>query len=233
MRANLLLVEDEPGLILALGDRLRAEGYAVEVADDGRKGLDRASTTDFDLVLLDVMLPGLSGLEVCRQLRARGRDLPILMLTARGETADRVVGLKLGADDYLPKPFDTAELLARIEALLRRDGRRKRNGEAPTESAIHAFGDVVVDLASARITKGGEAVDFSAMEFRLLTYFLGKPGVLLSREELLERVWGYRREVYSRTVDQHLASLRRKLEDDPANPRPFVTVHWLGYRFER
>jgi two-component system alkaline phosphatase synthesis response regulator PhoP len=236
VKANLLLVEDEPGLILALGDRLRAEGYGVEVADDGRKGLDRASNTDFDLVLLDVMLPGLSGLEVCRQLRARGRDLPILMLTARGETADRVVGLKLGADDYLPKPFDTAELLARIEALLRRNGRRKRNGEAPAESAvnsaIHAFGDVLVDLASARITKGGEAVDFSAMEFRLLTYFLGKPGVLLSREELLERVWGYRREVYSRTVDQHLASLRRKLEDDPANPRHFVTVHGLGYRFE-
>ena len=235
MKANLLLIEDEPGLILALSDRLKAEGYAVEVAQDGRRGLERALSPDFDLVLLDLMLPGLSGLEICRELRHRKSEVPVLMLTARGETADRVVGLKLGADDYLPKPFDTAELLARIEALLRRGERRKANPPqhaGPGESAIHAFGDVLVDLAQARITKAGEPVEFSAMEFRLLAYFLGKPGALLSREELLERVWGYRREVYSRTVDQHLASLRRKLETDPANPRHFVTVHGLGYRFE-
>jgi two-component system alkaline phosphatase synthesis response regulator PhoP len=239
-RGDLLLVEDEPGLILALGDRLRAEGYAVEVADTGPLGLERALAGPHDLVLLDVMLPGLSGYDVCRELRERGSDVPVLMLTARGEIADRVIGLKLGADDYLAKPFDTAELLARIEALLRRDGRAAARAARATgaaevaerEEEVHCFGDVVVDVTRARLTKAGKPVEFSAMEFRLLSYFVSHPGALLAREELLERVWGYRRDVYSRTVDQHVASLRRKLEDDAARPRHFVTVHGLGYRFE-
>jgi two-component system, OmpR family, alkaline phosphatase synthesis response regulator PhoP len=243
-RGDLLLVEDEPGLILALGDRLRAEGYSVEVAATGPLGLERALAGPHDLVLLDVMLPGLSGYDVCRELRERGSDVPVLMLTARGEIADRVIGLKLGADDYLAKPFDTAELLARIEALLRRDGRAAARAARATgagtgavdpaerEEEVHSFGDVVVDVTRARLTKAGKPVEFSAMEFRLLSYFVSHPGALLAREELLERVWGYRRDVYSRTVDQHVASLRRKLEDDAARPRHFVTVHGLGYRFE-
>jgi two-component system alkaline phosphatase synthesis response regulator PhoP len=221
---RILVVEDEGALRLALSDRLRAEGYAVEVAVDGEQGFRRAREDAFDLLLLDVMLPGRSGFDLCRDLRREGVDTPILMLTARGEVLDRVLGLKLGADDYLVKPFETAELLARIEALLRR-------AQPDTEGGSFAFGDVRVDFRRVEVTRKGEPVDLSALEFRLLRYFVEHKGELLTRDRLLDEVWGYSAEVYSRTVDQHVATLRRKIETDPRRPRHVVTVHGLGYRF--
>jgi two-component system alkaline phosphatase synthesis response regulator PhoP len=221
---RILIVEDEAALRLALSDRLRSEGYTVEVAGDGDQGFASARQGTFDLVLLDVMLPGRSGFDLCRDLRREGVDTPILMLTARGEVLDRVLGLKLGADDYLVKPFETAELLARIEALLRR-------AQPDTEGGAFAFGDVRVDFRRVEVTRGGEPVELSALEFRLLRHFVEHKGEVLSRDRLLDEVWGYSAEVYSRTVDQHVATLRRKIETDPRRPRHVVTVHGLGYRF--
>jgi two-component system alkaline phosphatase synthesis response regulator PhoP len=220
---RILVVEDEAALRLALSDRLRSEGYEVEVAGDGDQGWERARE-GFDLILLDVMLPGRSGFDLCRDLRREGIDTPVLMLTARGEVLDRVLGLKLGADDYLVKPFETAELLARIEALLRR-------AQPDTEAGTFAFGDVRVDFRRVEVTKGGEPVELSALEFRLLRYFVEHRGEVLSRDRLLDEVWGYSADVFSRTVDQHVATLRRKIEADPRRPRHVVTVHGLGYRF--
>ena len=224
MSRRILVVEDEAALRLALSDRLRSEGYEVETASDGDQGWQRVREGGFDLVLLDVMLPGRSGFDLCRDLRREGVATPILMLTARGEVLDRVLGLKLGADDYLVKPFETAELLARIEALLRR-------AQPDTEAGTFAFGDVRVDFRRVEVTRGGEPVELSALEFRLLRYFVEHRGEVLSRDRLLDEVWGYSAEVYSRTVDQHVATLRRKIESDPRRPRHVVTVHGLGYRF--
>ena len=224
MTRRILVIEDEAALRLALSDRLRSEGYEVETAADGEQGWDRARQGGFDLILLDVMLPGRSGFDLCRDLRREGVATPILMLTARGEVLDRVLGLKLGADDYLVKPFETAELLARIEALLRR-------AQPDTEGGAFAFGEVRVDFKRVEVTKGGEPVELSALEFRLLRYFVEHRGEVLSRDRLLDEVWGYSAEVYSRTVDQHVATLRRKIESDPRRPRHVVTVHGLGYRF--
>ena len=224
MTRRILVIEDEAALRLALSDRLRSEGYEVETAADGEQGWDRARQGGFDLILLDVMLPGRSGFDLCRDLRREGVATPILMLTARGEVLDRVLGLKLGADDYLVKPFETAELLARIEALLRR-------AQPDTEGGAFAFGEVRVDFKRVEVTKSGEPVELSALEFRLLRYFVEHRGEVLSRDRLLDEVWGYSAEVYSRTVDQHVATLRRKIESDPRRPRHVVTVHGLGYRF--
>jgi two-component system alkaline phosphatase synthesis response regulator PhoP len=221
---RILVVEDEAALRLALSDRLRGEGYEVEVAADGEQGFQRAREGSFDLVLLDVMLPGRSGFDLCRDLRREGVDTPILMLTARGEVLDRVLGLKLGADDYLVKPFEAAELLARIEALLRRV-------QPDTEGGSFAFGDVRVDFRRVEVTRKGDPVELSALEFRLLRYLVEHKGELLTRDRLLDEVWGYSADVYSRTVDQHVATLRRKIETDPRRPRHVVTVHGLGYRF--
>ena len=224
MTRRILVIEDEAALRLALSDRLRSEGYEVETAADGEQGWERARQGGFDLILLDVMLPGRSGFDLCRDLRREGVATPILMLTARGEVLDRVLGLKLGADDYLVKPFETAELLARIEALLRR-------AQPDTEGGAFAFGDVRVDFKRVEVTRAGEPVELSALEFRLLRYFVEHRGEVLSRDRLLDEVWGYSAEVYSRTVDQHVATLRRKIESDPRRPRHVVTVHGLGYRF--
>ncbi len=223
---RLLLVEDEPALVLGLSDRLRAEGYEIEVALDGLRGLELAASGGHDLVILDLMLPGLGGLDVCRELRRRGVEVPILMLTARREPVDRVVGLRLGADDYLGKPFDMAELCARVDAILRRVHR-----SPDLDSGSFDFGDVRVDFRRTEVTKGGSAVALSALEFRLLRFFIAHRGEMLGRERLLDEVWGYDRAVFSRTVDQHVAALRRKLEERPNHPRHFVTVHGLGYRF--
>jgi two-component system alkaline phosphatase synthesis response regulator PhoP len=224
MSRRILVVEDESALRLALSDRLRSEGYEVEVAADGERGWASARQGGFDLLLLDVMLPGRSGFDLLRDLRREGVTAPVLMLTARGEVLDRVLGLKLGADDYLVKPFETAELLARIEALLRR-------AQPDTEAGTFAFGDVRVDFRRVEVTRAGAAVELSALEFRLLRYFVEHRGEVLSRDRLLDEVWGYSAEVYSRTVDQHVATLRRKIEADPRRPRHIVTVHGLGYRF--
>jgi two-component system, OmpR family, alkaline phosphatase synthesis response regulator PhoP len=229
MNARILVVEDEPGLVLTLEDRLRAEGYAVGVARDGEDGFNRASTETWDLVLLDGMLPRKSGFDVCRDLRARGVKTPVLMLTARGQVSDRVVGLKLGADDYLVKPFDMSELLARIEARLRRDGAPSEPQPPAVQSAT--VGSIHADFRRAEVTKLGTPVELSGKELHLLRYFIEHQGATLSRTELLEAVWGYSTVPFTRTVDVHVANLRRKLEDDPARPSMILTIHGLGYKF--
>ncbi|HEX7084726.1 MAG TPA: response regulator transcription factor [Vicinamibacterales bacterium] len=223
---RLLLIEDEPGLVMTLVDRLAAEGYQVESETDGESGFQRAASEPFDLVILDGMLPRRDGLDVCRGLRQRGIDTPILMLTARGQVVDRVVGLKLGADDYLVKPFEMAELLARIEALLRR---APRAAVAPYEG--YRFGDISVDFRKAEVSRGGTPVELSAREFKLLKYFIEHRGATLSRDELLNEVWGYHAMPSTRTVDVHVAWLRQKLEPNPRRPEYIQTVHGLGYKF--
>jgi two-component system alkaline phosphatase synthesis response regulator PhoP len=223
---RILLVEDEPGLVMTLCDRLRSEGYQVESAADGPSGLEQASTAAFDLIILDIMLPRKNGLDVCRDLRQRGIATPILMLTARGQTVDKVVGLKIGADDYLTKPFEMMELLARVEVLLRR---------APPASAaaagdVYQFGPIRVDLRRTEVQRHGKPVALSAKEFQLLRYLLEHRGTTVSRETLLSEVWGYGGVTSSRTVDVHVAWLRQKLEEDAHQPQWILTVHGLGYK---
>ena len=230
MNEHILLIEDEPGLALTLGDRLQAEGYRVTHKADGISG-EQAAHHDgpFDLVLLDLMLPGKSGFEVCRDLRAAKADIPILMLTARDQLTDKVVGLKLGADDYLTKPFETPELLARMAALIRRH--KRGSGGTAVGARVDRFGDIEVDRRQVLIRKAGEEVELSARLYQLLLYFLDHPKELLTRERLLDAVWGFDAEVATRTIDVHLAWLRRKLETDPQRPRHFVTVYGIGYKF--
>jgi two-component system alkaline phosphatase synthesis response regulator PhoP len=226
MKRKLLLIEDEPSLVLTLEDRLRAEGYEVHTATDGLEGYGRALAEDFDLLLLDLHLPGKGGLDICRDLRREGRDLPILMLTARGQVVDKVVGLKLGADDYLAKPFDMMELAARLEVLLRR-------GRAGAQAAAgrFSFGDVEVDFEAAEVKKAGRPVELSTLELRLLRHFLDRRGKVVSRDELLDKVWGYDSSSMTRTVDVHVSSLRQKIEDQSGKPRHLITVHGQGYKF--
>jgi two-component system alkaline phosphatase synthesis response regulator PhoP len=227
MKKKILLVEDEAGLVLTLTDRFRREGYAIEHAGDGRTGLERASGEAFDLVILDVMLPEMDGFEVCRQLRHRGVDVPVIMLTARGHVADKVSGLKLGADDYVTKPFEMVELLARVEARLR----RAVETAAGAGLASFRFGDVAVDFRSAEVTRNGSPVDLSAREYRLLQYLVEHRGATVSREKLLKEVWGYDSMPLTRTVDVHVAWLRQKLEPNARRPTYIQTVHGLGYKF--
>ncbi len=225
---KILLVEDEPGLVLTLTDRLESEGYVVDSAREGGEALTKAADGPYDLILLDVMLPGKSGFDVCRELRSRGSSTPILFLTARGEVVDKVVGLKLGGDDYLTKPFDMMELTARVEALLRR---ARRSAPEAAAGVRYAFGDVEVDFRKVEVTRGKTPIELSALEFKLLKYFIENRGATLSREELLSRVWGYDAAIHSRTVDVHVSGLRQKIEPNPARPQYVVTVHKLGYRF--
>ena len=226
MSKRILLVEDEPGLVLTLTDRLRSEGYTIETASDGEVGLQRATGESFDLIILDVMLPRKNGFDVCRDLRQRGVQTPTMMLTARGQVVDKVVGLKLGADDYLTKPFEMIELLARVEALLRR---------APISPAaspdVYQFGPVRVDFRRAEVDCDSKPVELSAREFKLLRYFIEHREVILSRDELLNEVWGYHAMPSTRTVDVHVAWLRQKLEPHPHHPQFILTVHGLGYKF--
>jgi two-component system alkaline phosphatase synthesis response regulator PhoP len=226
---RLLLVEDEPGLVMTMTDRLELEGYEVESVMDANKALHTASSNAYDAILLDVMLPGGTGFDVCRTLRQRGVQTPILMLTARGQVIDRVVGLKLGADDYLVKPFEMAELLARIEALLRRSSVSALPPGASAES--YRFGDISVDFRRAEVNKNGKILELSAREFKLLKYFIEHRGAALTRDELLNEVWGYNAMPSTRTVDVHVAWLRQKLEDNPRHPEYIHTVHGLGYKF--
>ena len=225
MTHRILLVEDDPGLRLMLSHRLGCEGYRVETAPDGEAGLHRATEERFDLVVLDVMLPGRSGFDVCQTMRFGGIETPVILLTARGEVADRVNGLKLGADDYLTKPFEMAELLARVEARLRRDRGR------PAAPPAYRFGSVDVDFRRTEVHRDGQRVELSAKEFRLLRYLISRRGETLSRNELLDEVWGYDANPTSRTVDVHVAWLRRKLEENPRQPRHILTIHGLGYKF--
>lgn len=226
MPRRLLLVEDEPGLVMTLIDRFVADGFEVDTAGDAESALAVATTHNYDVVLLDVMLPGGSGFDVCKAIRDRGINVPILMLTARGQVADRVAGLKLGADDYLVKPFEMAELVARVEALLRRSA-------SPPAAApdVARFGEVTVDFRRAEVIRSGQPLDLSAREFKLLKYFLAHRGAVLSRDELLNEVWGYSALPSTRTVDVHVAWLRQKIEDNPKYPRYVITVHGLGYKF--
>ena len=198
---KVLLVEDEPGLVMTLTDRLMAEGYEVESATDAPSGLEMAASGSFDAILLDVMLPGGNGVDVCRTLRQRGLQTPILMLTAKGQVVDKVVGLKLGADDYLVKPFEMAELLARIEALLRRSAASNGSTPATMTADSYKFGDISVDFRKAEVNKAGQPLDLSAREFKLLKYFVEHRGAALTRDELLNEVWGYNAMPSTRTVD--------------------------------
>ena len=223
---KILLVEDEAGLRLTLSDRLGSEGYTVETAIDGEAGLERAASGRYDLVILDVMLPRMSGFDVCREVRQRGVTTPILMLTARGQVVDKVVGLKLGADDYLTKPFETIELMARLEALLRRAPCGAQPG-----GEVYRFGDVAVDFRKMEVTRSGAPVDLSAREFKLLRYLVEHRGATLSRDALLAEVWGYDEMPLTRTVDVHVAGLRQKIENNPKAPEHLLTVHGLGYKF--
>ena len=223
---RVLVVEDEAGLRLTLTDRLTSEGYSVETASDGEAGLAQAARGGYDLIVLDVMLPRMNGFDVCREVRQRGVTTPILMLTARGQVVDRVVGLKLGADDYLTKPFETIELMARLEALLR----RRRSAPLPGGDT-YRFGDIVVDFRRAEVARGGQTVELSAREFKLLRHFIEHRGATLSRDALLSDVWGYDEMPLTRTVDVHVAGLRQKLEANPRSPEHILTVHGLGYKF--
>jgi DNA-binding response OmpR family regulator len=222
---KILIVEDEPNMVAGLRDNFEFEGYEVITAGDGIEGLQKALDESPDLVVLDVMMPRMSGLEVCKQLRAKRASLPIIMLTARGQEVDKVVGLELGADDYVTKPFSIRELLARVKAILRRAAAGPKNQEH------HSFGDVEVDLRRCRVVKSGRLLDVSSKEFELLKYFISHPGETLSRDRLLEDVWGYDNFPTTRTVDTHLVRLRQKLEPDPEQPQYFLTVHGTGYRF--
>ena len=226
MSSRILLVEDEPGLVLTISDLLASDGHEVETVTDGRKGLERALGEEFDLVILDVMLPGKNGFDVCRELRQRGRDVAVLMLTAKSQVADRVVGLKLGADDYLAKPFDPGELLARVEALLRRVKKENR-----VQVKRYRFGSVEVDFDAGLVTRGGAPVTLAAKEMQLLRYLIDNRGKVLPREDILAEVWEYQAGVSSRTIDVHVAWLRQKLEESPQAPRHIHTVRGTGYRF--
>ena len=229
MRGNVLFVEDEEALQMTVGDRLRNEGYAVECASNGDDGFEKATQLPFDLIILDVMLPKRDGFEICKGIRDAGLITPILMLTARGQTLDKVNGLKIGADDYVTKPFNMLELVARVEALMRRAPIRP---EPPAQSGGVDFGSIHVDLLGTEASRDGKPVNLSAREFHLLRYLLEHRGATLSREELLKQVWGYSADMYTRTVDVHIASLRQKLEDDPKQPKFILTVQGLGYKFK-
>jgi DNA-binding response OmpR family regulator len=213
---KILIVEDEPNMVAGLRDNFEFEGYQVVTAPDGVAGLERA---------LDVMMPRMSGLEVCQQLKAKRPSIPIIMLTARGQEVDKVVGLELGADDYVTKPFSIRELLARVKAVLRRAQNSPKNGDR------YMFGDVEVNLRSCQVVRKGKALDFSSKEFELLKYFLSHSGEAISRDRLLEEVWGYDRFPTTRTVDAHIVRLRQKLEPKPDDPHFILTVHGVGYKF--
>jgi len=222
---KILIVEDEPNMVAGLRDNFEFEGYQVVTAPDGIAGLERALSEMPDLVILDVMMPRMSGLEVCQQLKAKRPSIPIIMLTARGQEVDKVVGLELGADDYVTKPFSIRELLARVKAVLRRAQNSPKNGDR------YMFGDVEVNLRSCQVVRKGKALDFSSKEFELLKYFLSHSGEAISRDRLLEEVWGYDRFPTTRTVDAHIVRLRQKLEPKPDDPHFILTVHGVGYKF--
>jgi len=225
---RILLIEDEQGLIITLTDRLLSEGYEVLSAADGKIGFELAQTESFDLIVLDIMLPKKNGYDVARDLRQKGIHTPILMLTAKGETIDKVLGLKLGADDYLTKPFEVIELLARIEALLRRS---PVHANGRSDAGAFRFGEVSIDFKRAEVLLRDSKVELSAMEFKLLQYLIENRGIVHTRDTLLDAVWGYDAMPTTRTVDVHVAWLRQKLEENPRHPKFIQTVHGLGYKF--
>ena len=228
MNGKVLIVEDDQAMAVALRDGFEYEGYNVQVARDGSAGLKLATERELDLIILDVMLPKMSGFDICKQLRSTGNATPIIMLTARGQEIDKVVGLKIGADDYVTKPFSFMELMARVEALLRRTARQP---EAAPELDDYRFGDIVVSFKKFEVTKAGKLLDISPREFKILKYFLEHRGEVITRDQLLDAVWGYSSFPITRTVDMHIAKLRQKIEDTPHDPRHIITVHRVGYKF--
>ena len=226
---RILIVEDNVDLAFGLRNNLELEGYEVDVCADGTSGLESVRASEPDLLILDLMLPGMDGLRVLKEIRKADSKVPVLILTARGEESDKVMGLRLGADDYVTKPFGLLELLARVEALLR----RSEEAAGAVSGAVIRFGAVEVSPATRTVTRGGHPVDLSPKELDLLLALLRREGAVASRLELLEEVWGYASGVVSRTVDTHIAELRRKLEDDPAGPRHLLTARKAGYRLER
>lgn len=226
-KGRILLVEDEQGLIMTIQDRLAEERYEVETASDGLAGYERALSGDFDVIILDLMLPGKDGLDICKDLRQNQVQTPIIMLTAKGQVVDKVLGLKLGADDYMQKPFEMMELLARIEVQLR----KKQQLVKAASLKQYAFSDVEIDFKSMRVTKNGEEVLLSAKEFQLLRFLVEHSDMILSRDQLLNEVWGYDALPSTRTVDVHIAWLRQKLETDNRYPKHILTVHGFGYKF--
>lgn len=227
MKKRILIIEDEPGIVLTLEDRLVSEGFEVESAGDGISGEALAKTGRFDLILLDIMLPNKDGFQVCQDLRSAGIETPIIMLTARTTNIDTVMGLRLGADDYVSKPFDFQILLARIQANLRRTASQPAS---PVEDHEYAIGDFVLDTGAHQLKKGDRVIQLNTQEYRLLRFFVEHSGVIFSRDELLNEVWGYDTETTTRTVDVHVAWLRKKLEDLPV-PRYLLTIRGSGYKF--
>jgi two-component system alkaline phosphatase synthesis response regulator PhoP len=222
---RVLIVEDDEAMAVALKDGFVYEGYDVSVAMDGAEGLRLAEEGDQDLIILDVMLPKMSGLDVCKRIRRNGSKVPVIMLTARGQEIDKVLGLKTGADDYVTKPFSFLELMARVEAVLRRT-----SGYDGTPDT-YVFGEVVVDFKRSEVLKGERSVVLSPREFKLLRFLIDHRGEVVTRERLLDAVWGYENVPFTRTVDMHIAKLRKKIEDQPHDPAYIVTVHRVGYKF--
>jgi len=228
---QILVVEDNNDLAFGLRNNLEIEGYEVWVESNGTHGLEKARAANPDLIILDLMLPGLDGFRFLRELRSGGSGVPVLILTARGEEADKVRGFKLGADDYVTKPFGVLELIARVEALLRRSERF--SGGAPGVDAVEHFGEIEINQATRTVHRAGEPVALTPKEFELLTALLRRRGAAASRLDLMQEVWGYSSAVVSRTVDTHIAELRRKLEDEPSSPKHILTVRKHGYRLHR
>lgn len=226
MNRKVLIVEDDQAMAVALSDGFEYEGYAVQVARDGADGLKIAGDRELDLIVLDVMLPKMSGFDVCKQLRGAGNETPIIMLTARGQEIDKVVGLKIGADDYVTKPFSFMELMARVEALMRRSHRKPE-----ISSDEFNFGDINVNFKRFEVTKAGNPLEMSPREFNILKYFIEHRGEVVTRDQLLDAVWGYGSFPLTRTVDMHIAKLRQKVEDTASDPKHIITVHRVGYKF--
>jgi DNA-binding response OmpR family regulator len=223
--SRVLIVEDDPSMAIALRDGFEFEGYGVTVAKDGPTGFRLATEKDLDIIILDVMLPQMSGLDVCKKLRNAGNSIPIILLTARGQEIDKVLGLKTGADDYVTKPFSFMELVARVEALLRRTSKHIANLEQ------YQFGEIILNFKKNEAMLGEEMLDLSPREFKILKYFIEHQGEVVTRDQLLDAVWGYDSFPFTRTVDTHIAKLRHKIKDDPTNARHILTVHRAGYKF--
>ena len=222
---KILVVEDEPNMILGLKDSFEFEGFEVITAEDGNEGFAKATTFKPDIILLDIMLPKMSGIDVCRKLREAGDEVPIIMLTARSQEIDKVVGLEMGADDYVTKPFGIKELVARIRANLRRATKQIVQVDG------FSFNDIEIDFKKYQALKNGKKLDFSSREYEILRYFIQHLEEIVTRDQLLDEVWGYSSTPITRTVDNHIAKIRQKIENDPSDPKHLITVHRVGYRF--
>jgi len=226
MKEKILIIEDEEDLVKGIKLNLSGEGYEVDWAYDGEEGFRKALNEAYDLIILDIMLPKMNGLDICRELRQKKLNIPIIMLTAKGEEIDKVVGLEIGADDYITKPFSIRELLARIKAHLRRE---KREGEKVPE--IYSFGDVEIDFARIKVRRKGKELDLTSLEMEVLKYFIAHKGEVVTRGTLLDKIWGYESYPTTRTIDNHILKLRKKIEEDPSRPKYILSVYGEGYRF--